>query len=127
VLDESESGDLTRVEHSRVDCSYRKLGLKQIVDSEHYARFECPDGNATFWIHLAEESELGGSAAIYFDHEALDDLCERLRGEGLEFSRMPTDQRRLWREAWLDDPAGNSICLFRAGEHRKYPPWRDDV
>ncbi len=37
---------------------YRKLGLIQIVDSEHYARFECPDGYATFSIDKAEESDI---------------------------------------------------------------------
>lgn len=60
---------------------YRKLGLKQIVDSENYSRFECPDGDTTFSLRLAEESELGGSAAIYFEHDALDDLCEMLLNE----------------------------------------------
>jgi catechol 2,3-dioxygenase-like lactoylglutathione lyase family enzyme len=103
---------------------YLKLGLKQIVDSEHYARFECPDGDATFSIHLADASETGGGAAIYFEHEDLNTLCDRLKNDGLEFSQMPTDQSWLWREAWLDDPAGNTICLFWAGENRKYPPWR---
>ena len=103
---------------------YRRLGLKQIVDSKHYARFECPDGEATFSIHLAEASEVGGTAATYFEHEALDELCERLKSEGLEFSHMPKDQSWLWREAWLKDPTGNSICLYWAGENRKHPPWR---
>ena len=32
---------------------YEKLGLKLIVKSlPNYARFECPDGNSTFSIHL---------------------------------------------------------------------------
>jgi hydroxymethylpyrimidine/phosphomethylpyrimidine kinase len=26
--------------------------------------------------------------------------------------------------AWLRDPAGNQLCLFRAGENRRNPPWR---
>ena len=103
---------------------YLKLGLNQIVDSEHYARFECPDGDATFSIHVADETELGGSSAIYFEHEELDSLCERLKEEGLEFSHMPRDESWLWREAWLNDPSGNAICLFWAGANRKTPPWR---
>ena len=64
---------------------YLKLGLKQIVNSAHYVRFECPDGDATFSIHVADESQLGGGAAIYFEHEDLDALCSRLHDEGLEF------------------------------------------
>ena len=105
---------------------YLQLGLKQIVDSEHYARFECPDGDATLSIHVADSSELGGSTAIYFEHAELDALCEGLKGEGLEFSRMPQDESWLWREAWLNDPSGNAICLYWAGENRKNPPWRID-
>jgi hydroxymethylpyrimidine/phosphomethylpyrimidine kinase len=34
------------------------------------------------------------------------------------------DQRWLWREAWLKDPAGNEICIYHAGENRRLPPWR---
>jgi hydroxymethylpyrimidine/phosphomethylpyrimidine kinase len=30
----------------------------------------------------------------------------------------------LWREARLRDPFGNLICLYKAGEHRRHPPWR---
>ena len=65
ALDVAESADF-----------YARMGFLQIVDSPHYARFECPDKS---W---------------------------------------------LWREAILVDPAGNRICLYRAGENRKYPPWR---
>jgi len=105
---------------------YRKLGLLQIVDSKDYARFECPDGDATFSIHVADESEVGVGAATYFEHEDLDALCEHLKDEGLEFSQMPRDESWLWREAWLDDPSGNAICLYWAGENRKNPPGRVD-
>ena len=34
------------------------------------------------------------------------------------------DQRWLWREAYLRDPAGNVICIFHGGENRRNPPWR---
>jgi len=27
---------------------YRRLGFVQIVDTQHYARFECPQGGSTF-------------------------------------------------------------------------------
>ena len=103
---------------------YRKLGLLQIVDSDEYARFECPDGDATFSLVQADTSEIGGSCHVYFEHEELDALCERLKSEGFEFTQLPQDESWLWREAWLDDPSGNSICLFWAGENRKTPPWR---
>ena len=34
------------------------------------------------------------------------------------------NQPWLWREARLLDPSGNVVCLYRAGEARRYPPWR---
>ena len=30
----------------------------------------------------------------------------------------------LWTEAWFKDPAGNRVCLYRAGKNRRFPPWR---
>jgi len=30
----------------------------------------------------------------------------------------------LWREARLEDPAGNVVCLYHAGSNRLDPPWR---
>ena len=32
---------------------YRRMGFTQIVDTAHYARFECPEGSATFSLSLA--------------------------------------------------------------------------
>ena len=37
---------------------------------------------------------------------------------------LPTDQPWLWREAYLNDPDGNPLCLYHAGENRLNPPWR---
>ena len=31
---------------------YRTLGFTQIVDTPHYARFECPEGDSTFSLSL---------------------------------------------------------------------------
>jgi hydroxymethylpyrimidine/phosphomethylpyrimidine kinase len=30
----------------------------------------------------------------------------------------------MWREARLRDPDGNIILLSKAGEARRFPPWR---
>ena len=46
---------------------------------------------------------------------------------GIAFTRLPTDERWLWREARLRDPDGNVLCLFHAGENRRHPPWRVTV
>jgi predicted enzyme related to lactoylglutathione lyase len=61
---------------------------------------------------------------IYFEVEALDETVRALKARGLRFVQDPRDEPWLWREARLADPAGNMICLYRAGENRANPPWR---
>jgi hydroxymethylpyrimidine/phosphomethylpyrimidine kinase len=56
--------------------------------------------------------------------EDLDARVAALQGVGVDFEEPPTDRPWLWREAWLRDPDGNRICLFRAGANRRNPPWR---
>jgi len=49
---------------------YRRLGLRQIVDSPgRYARFECP-GGATLSIHVEEGREAGDAIARYLASDA---------------------------------------------------------
>lgn len=104
---------------------YQQLGLKLIVeDLPKYARFECPDGNATFSIHYTELLPAGQGIVVYFECENLDDVVQSLIARGMVFDSLPTDQEWLWREAYLRDPAGNTICLYYAGENRLHPPWR---
>jgi catechol 2,3-dioxygenase-like lactoylglutathione lyase family enzyme len=106
---------------------YQLLGLKLIVKSPHYARFELPRGEATFSLHLAEGAIPRENAPqIYFEVSdvELEVLVERLKQAGVAFERDLVMQRWLWREAWLRDPAGNSICLYHAGDNRRNPPWR---
>ncbi|AOE48903.1 VOC family protein [Kangiella sediminilitoris] len=102
---------------------YLKLGFTQIVDSPHYARFECPEGNSTFSL-LLEDGDCNNGATIYFEHEALDEWVTSLQSKGVEFEQLPTEQRYLWKEAILKDPSGNKIKLYWAGENRLNPPWR---
>lgn len=102
---------------------YRKMGFLQIVDTDHYARFECPDGNSTFSLSLDTE-EFSNGSVIYFEHEALDELVSDLKDKGFEFYQEPTDMSYLWREAVLHDPSGNKIKLYWAGTNRLNPPWR---
>lgn len=102
---------------------YLQLGFTQIVDTPHYARFECPEGNATFSLSLEDVSYSNG-AVIYFEHEALDEWVTLIKSKGIEFEQEPTEQNYLWREAILYDPSGNKIKLYWAGENRLNPPWR---
>lgn len=104
---------------------YEKLGLRLIVKSlPHYARFECPFGQATFSIHQTSELPKGEGIWIYFECKNLDTYVEQLVQQGIEFAQLPKDMSWLWREAWLFDLDGNKLILYYAGEHRLNPPWR---
>ncbi|WKD50560.1 VOC family protein [Microbulbifer spongiae] len=102
---------------------YRKLGFTQIVDTPHYARFECPEGDSTFSLSLMAENFSNG-AVIYFENRDLDEWVSDLKAKGIEFEQELTNEPYLWREAILRDPSGNKIKLYWAGENRKNPPWR---
>jgi catechol 2,3-dioxygenase-like lactoylglutathione lyase family enzyme len=104
---------------------YRRLGLRLIVhDPPNYARFECPSGNSTFSLHLADRVDSASAPVVYFEIEDLDRRVKDLEAAGLVFESEPLDQPWLWREAHLRDPAGNRLCLYHAGDHRRFPPWR---
>lgn len=104
---------------------YEKLGLKLIVESlPYYARFECPDGDATFSIHQTDKLPKGDGVFIYFECDNLDEYVNELTRKGIEFDLQPTDQKWLWREARLKDIDGNQLILFYGGENRLNPPWR---
>lgn len=104
---------------------YEKLGLKLIVKAlPHYARFECPDGNATFSIHLVEDLPKGDGISVYFELDNLEVYVNQLIEKGIEFEELPNDKSWLWREARLKDLDGNKLILFFGGVNRLNPPWR---
>lgn len=109
---------------------YEALGLRLIVRAEHYVRFECPDADGgappTFSLHLDTQAQGVEATLVYFEDDDLDATVTRLKAMGLIFESDPVDQTWLWREAYLRDPTGNRICLYRAGEARRFPPWRVD-
>jgi catechol 2,3-dioxygenase-like lactoylglutathione lyase family enzyme len=104
---------------------YRRLGLVLIVESlPHYARFECPEGDATFSIEKKNHDSSRTGIVVYFECEDVDATVAALKQRGVGIEAEPKDQSWLWREAYLRDPDGNALCLFTAGNNRKYPPWR---
>lgn len=103
---------------------YRRMGFKQIVASPDYARFECPGGDSTFSLHRVVGTVRDTQVVVYFETPTMDAEVQRLLAAGIEFTQLPRDERWLWREARLNDPDGNVLCLFRAGEARKNPPWK---
>lgn len=106
---------------------YEKLGLQLIVKAlPHYARFVCPDGNATFSLHQTDKLPTGEGVYVYFECENLDKHVEELIAKGIQFEELPSDRTWLWREARLKDLDGNQLILFYAGENRINPPWKID-
>lgn len=125
-----DAGEGPRLNQITLPCSdfeatrdfYRTLGLTLIVENApDYARFEAP-GGATLSISRSDEAASG--ATVYFECDDLDEEVQRLSQQGLGFEHGPMNQPWLWREARLLDPSGNVVCLYRAGEARRYPPWR---
>lgn len=102
---------------------YRRLGLRQIVADDGYARFVCPDGDST--LSLAQRELVPPSATtVYLECDDLDETVSQLQAAGLAFEHPPINQPWLWREARLRDPDDNALCLFHAGGNRLNPPWR---
>ncbi len=101
---------------------YEALGLTTIVHThDDYARFECPQGEATFSVHRVDVVS-PSSTLIYFEVADVDAKLDGMRNVVVD--QAPTDQSWLWREAHIRDPFGNPLCIFTAGENRKNPPWR---
>ncbi|MGB5722680.1 MAG: VOC family protein [Woeseiaceae bacterium] len=103
---------------------YRTMGLRQIVDSPpRYARFETGAGT-TLSIHAVGAEAEGACVVVYFEVDNVDLEVRKLKNLGLKFESEPTDQDWLWREAYLYDPSGNRLCIYNAGDNRRFPPWR---
>jgi hydroxymethylpyrimidine/phosphomethylpyrimidine kinase len=115
---------VTGTDYERSVDFYRRLGLKQIVDNPpDYARFETA-GGATLSVQIDPEEKILATTAIYLECDDLDERVERLARSGLAFEHGPRNQPWMWREARLRDPDGNIVFLYKAGEARRFPPWR---
>lgn len=116
---------ITGTNYERSVEFYRRLGLKQIVDSPDngYARFETA-GGATFSVQIDPEEKVQATTAIYFECDDLEERVEKLARSGIAFEHGPRNQPWMWCEARLRDPDGNIIFFYKAGEARRFPPWR---
>ena len=115
---------VTGTNYERSVDFYTRLGLKQIVDNPpDYARFET-SGGVTLSVQIDPEEKIIATTAIYLECDDLDSRVEQLARSGLPFEHGPRNQPWMWREARLRDPDGNIIFLYKAGEARRFPPWR---
>lgn len=112
---------LPACDHAASLAFYRALGLTPIVDSDgRYARFDSA-GGVTLSIEAADEVD--GRPLIFLEVADVDAVVAGARAQGIVVGD-PIDQSWGWREARLVDPAGNALCLYHAGENRRFPPWR---
>jgi hydroxymethylpyrimidine/phosphomethylpyrimidine kinase len=117
---------VTGTDYEKSVAFYRGLGLKQIVaNPPDYARFETA-GGATLSVQIDPEETISATTAIYLECDDLDEQVDRLARSGVPFEHGPRNQPWMWREARLRDPDGNIIFLYKAGEARRFPPWRID-
>jgi len=115
---------VTGTNYERSVDFYKRLGLKQIVDNPpDYARFEA-GGGATFSVQIDPDEKIIATTAVYLECDDLDERVEQLARSGIPFEHGPRNQPWMWREARLRDPDGNIIFLYKAGEARRFPPWR---
>ncbi len=118
---------VTGTNYGRSVDFYRRLGLPQIVDSPDtgYARFETA-GGVTLSVQIDPDEKIVATTAIYLECDDLDERVELLARSGIAFEHGPRNQPWMWREARLRDPDGNIIFFYKAGENRRFPPWRMD-
>ena len=116
---------VTGTDYNRSVDFYRRIGLQQIVDSPDtgYARFETA-GGVTFSVQIDPDEKIIATTAIYLECDDLDQRVEGLARSGIPFEHGPRNQPWMWREARLRDPDGNIIFFYKAGENRRFPPWR---
>ncbi|HEY8435406.1 MAG TPA: bifunctional hydroxymethylpyrimidine kinase/phosphomethylpyrimidine kinase [Sphingomicrobium sp.] len=116
---------VTGTNYERSVDFYSRIGLQQIIDSPEtgYARFETA-GGVTFSIQIDPEEKILATTAIYLECDDLDERVEQLARSGIAFEHGPRNQPWMWREARLRDPDGNIIFFYKAGEARRFPPWR---
>ena len=104
-------------DHAASLAFYRALGLVPIVDARgDYARLE-GEGGTTLSIHA------GDAPTVFLEVPDLDVAVAAARAAGIAVAD-PVAQGWGWREARLADPSGNALCLYAAGENRRFPPWR---
>lgn len=103
---------------------YVKIGLRLIVsERDEYARFELPSGSSTFSLYVSNQPVVGNTV-LYFEVDDVDEKFTELSKLGIKFESPPMDQSYRWRTAHFTDPTGNKLCLFNAGNDRRFPPWR---
>ena len=73
---------------------YKRLGLQLIVDSiSRYARFQCPNSDATFSIHYIEYPIRTDGLTVYFECDDLDNDSQNFNNRELKSTRNQLTNR----------------------------------
>jgi len=103
-----------------------KLGFKRVeVGLPDYARVLASEGDATIGLHRISSQPRppwNEGVRLYMEVENLDGVCRQLATQGVEFEQMPQEMPWGWRHAYLRDPDGHLLSLYRAGEQRLQGP-----
>lgn len=87
-----------------------------------YVRLKSPGSTTTIALHLVDPGQTMTTDAeglrLYFEVAELDAFCRALAARGVRFEQMPEDMSWGWRHAYLRDPDGHRISLYRAGDAR---------
>ncbi len=99
-----------------------KLGFRRVeVGLPDYARVRAPEGDATIGLHRVSSQPRppwNEGVRLYLELDDLDEVCRELAKREVEFEQMPEDMPWGWRHAYLRDPEGHLLSLYRAGERR---------
>ena len=101
------------------------IGLKVLEEFQWqgrtvYARLRAPQGEGTVALHLAEPGKPVESPGVrlYFEVKALEDFCKKLEAGGAVLTQQPKVMPWGWKHAYLNDPDGHEVSLYRAGAKR---------
>ena len=61
---------------------YTQMGFILIVEDDHYARFECAQGDSTFSVHLSQNTTANPDFVVYFETSDLDNVVSNLIKQG---------------------------------------------
>jgi predicted enzyme related to lactoylglutathione lyase len=98
-----------------------RLGFRLIEEMDGYARLEAPGGRSTLGLHQKPADGRAPEIRLYFEVDGLGELCDSLAASGTEFVQPPKAMPWGWTHAYMKDPDGHEISLYRAGEGRFRP------
>lgn len=103
---------------------YRDLLGFRVVDEypDAYARLLSPGSTTTIALHRLEPGQTFDARhegmRLYFEVGDLGAFCRRLAARGVVFAQPPRRMPWGWSHAYLKDPDGHELSLYRAGAAR---------